>query len=316
MRGYIGVTDYDWFAFLRAIKPPIDEVNFWRPGSETQFKALQSGEPFFFRLKSPRNVIGGFAYFSYFSTVPTRIAWNEYGSANGAASYDEFRSKLLSLRARKQEEADFSIGCVLLTQSVFFEESDWVRLPSDYARSIQQGKTYDLAHGEGERMWLECLARSAKTELIPAAIADLPLVGGYGEPILFRPRLGQHSFRIAILDSYGRRCAVTNERTLPALEAAHIREYRDVPEHSISNGILLRADIHRLFDNGYVTVTPDHCFEVSKRIKEEFENGRDYYKLKGLQIRLPEKRIHHPAVDALRWHNENRYPGIVRAQIC
>lgn len=309
MRGYIGVTDYDWFTFLRAIEPPFDEVNFWRPGSETQFKALQSGEPFFFRLKSPRNVIGGFAYFSYFSLVPTRIAWNVYGPRNGAASYSEFRSKLLSLRARKEERSDFSIGCVLLTQPVFFEESNWVRLPSDYAPSIQQGKTYDLAQGEGERMWMECLARSARNEAIPGMVADRPLPGGYGEPTIVRPRLGQRSFRIAVLDCYGRRCAVTNERTLPALEAAHIREYRDVPEHSINNGILFRADIHRLFDTGYVTVTPDHHFEVSKRIKEEFENGRDYYKLKGSEIRLPEKLIHHPAVEALRWHNENRYLG-------
>ena len=58
---------------------------------------------------------------------------------------------------------------------------------------------------------------------------------------------------------------VTNERTIPALEAAHIRDYRDVQEHSINNGILFRAGIHKLFDTGYVTVTPDHHFEVSKR---------------------------------------------------
>jgi len=94
-------------------------------------------------------------------------------------------------------------------------------------------------------------------------IADAPLRGGFGTPSLVRPRLGQRSFRIAVLDSYDRKCAVTNERTLPVLEAAHIRDYRDVQEHTISNGILFRADIHKLFDTGYVTVTPDHHFEVS-----------------------------------------------------
>lgn len=79
--------------------------------------------------------------------------------------------------------------------------------------------------------------------------------GGFGEPALVRPRLGQRSFRIAVLDTYERRCAITSERTLPVLEAAHIRDYADVQQHSINNGILFRSDIHKLFDGGYVTVT-------------------------------------------------------------
>jgi hypothetical protein len=41
----------------------------------------------------------------------------------------------------------------------------------------------------------------------------------------------------------------------------------------VSNGLLLRSDIHRLFDKGYVTVTPDHHFEVSRRLKDDFETG-------------------------------------------
>lgn len=306
MHGYIGVTDYDWFTFLRAIEPPADEVNFWRPGSETSFKVLRSGEPFFFRLKSPRNVIGGYAHFSYFSKLPTRTAWEYYGERNGAASYGQFRAKLLSLRADKEEPSEFKIGCILLIGSVFFKDGDWVQLPSDYASSIQQGKSYDLASGEGERIWMECLVRGFDRREA-AMIGDLLLPGGYGEPRLIRPRLGQRSFRVAILDSYGRRCAVTNERALPALEAAHIREYSDTPEHSIPNGILLRADIHNLFDTGYVTVTPEYRFEVSRRIKEDFENGRDYYALNGIAIRLPAKPTDKPSLEALRWHNENRF---------
>ena len=102
---------------------------------------------------------------------------------------------------------------------------------------------------------------------------------------------------------------MTNEKTLPALEAAHIRDYRDVQEHSLNNGILLRADIHKLFDTGYVTVTPNFHFEVSRRIKEEFENGRDYYKLHGVPVRLPENPSERPLTDALSWHNEQRFLG-------
>lgn len=47
----------------------------------------------------------------------------------------------------------------------------------------------------------------------------------YGEPVLIKPRLGQASFRIAVTDIYKRRYAMTGQRTLPVLEAAHIRPY-------------------------------------------------------------------------------------------
>ena len=112
-----------------------------------------------------------------------------------------------------------------------------------------------------------------------------------------------------VRDTYERRCAITSERTLPVLEAAHIRDYADVQQHSINNSILFRADIHKLFDSGYVTVTPDYHFEVSKRIREEFENGRDYYKLHGTEIRLPSHVADRPMPELLKWHNEERYLG-------
>ncbi|CAN7543088.1 HNH endonuclease [Mesorhizobium caraganae] len=131
----------------------------------------------------------------------------------------------------------------------------------------------------------------------------------YGEPTLIRPRLGQGAFRLVVTDLYGRRCAITKERTLPALEAAHIRPYADGGEHSPSNGILMRRDIHSLFDQGYVTVTPEHRLEVSRRIREEFDNGRHYYELHGSQITLPASQAALPDVVALRWHNEGRYLG-------
>jgi putative restriction endonuclease len=316
MRGFIVNTDYDWFTFLRAINPPVDEVNFWKPGSESAFKALAPGEPLFFRLKSPRNSIGGYGFFTHYSTLPVSMAWEVYGPANGAPTFLDMRERLHRIRNRfdmgTDPKQDFWIGCILINQPVFFEERDWVRMPDDWASNIVQGKTYDLSAGEGQRIWMECLAHGdGRFDIGPSAssLGDRPLPGGYGALTLLRPRLGQRSFRVAVLDSYDRQCAVTSERTLPALEAAHIREYRDVEEHSITTGLLLRADLHKLFDKGYVTVTPQHVFEVSRRIKEEFENGRDYYKYHGSQIRLPSDPAKTPHVEALAWHNEQKYLG-------
>jgi putative restriction endonuclease len=325
MRGFVANTDYQWFTHLGAIEPPIDEVNFWKPGSGTNFGVLVPGEPLFFKLKAPYNAIAGFGYFAHFSRLPVSMVWQVYGEANGAGSYGEMRDRLVRIRTRfdrnTDPKQDFWIGCILVNEPVFFDESNWVRVPADFKGPTVQGKTYDLTIGEGQRIWMECLARAAPRfdtlatspvepqRLHGDHIADAPIASGYGSSVAVRPRLGQRSFRVAVLDSYGRRCAITNEKTLPVLEAAHIRDYHEFPVHSINNGILLRADIHKLFDAGYVTVTPEYQFEVSRRIKEEFENGRDYYALHGSRIRLPQDIADRPAVESLIWHNEQRYLG-------
>ena len=112
-----------------------------------------------------------------------------------------------------------------------------------------------------------------------------------------------------VTDAYNRRCAVSSERTLPVLEAAHIKPYSDLGEHKVTNGILLRQDIHTLFDKGYLTITPDLKIEVSRRIREEFENGRDYYKYTGQAMRPPQNWMDRPSQEYLTWHNEIVYRG-------
>jgi putative restriction endonuclease len=131
----------------------------------------------------------------------------------------------------------------------------------------------------------------------------------YGEPVLVKPRLGQGAFRVVVTDIYNRRCAVTSEKTLPALEAAHIRPYASGGGHDPHNGILLRRDIHSLFDLGYVTVTRDLHFEVSQRIRDEFENGREYYAMHGRQIAVPQRADFRPNLSVLEWHNQVRFLG-------
>jgi putative restriction endonuclease len=130
----------------------------------------------------------------------------------------------------------------------------------------------------------------------------------YGEPILIRPRLGQGAFRVEVTDAYSRRCSITGERTLPALEAAHIRPYAEDGPHEIRNGLLLRSDLHHLFDSGYLAITVDRRVEVSGRIREEFENGRDYYALHGRELKvLPKHEGDWPCREFLEWHQSNRF---------
>jgi len=71
----------------------------------------------------------------------------------------------------------------------------------------------------------------------------------------------------------------------------------------------MRRDLHALFDKGYMTISPSMNIEVSGKIKEEFENGRDYYHYHGSKLRVPANPINQPDLEYLKWHNINIYRG-------
>src|SRR5258708_14890913 len=97
MRFFVGVTDYDWYRFLTN-RPHTDEVNFWQPSGGVEFKALQTGAPFLFKLHSPRNFIVGGAFFAFWSPLPVSLAWEAFGEKNGVQSLDQMRSRLAKYR--------------------------------------------------------------------------------------------------------------------------------------------------------------------------------------------------------------------------
>jgi putative restriction endonuclease len=124
-----------------------------------------------------------------------------------------------------------------------------------------------------------------------------------------RPRYGQGLFSLAVRDAYDGSCAVTHEHSGPVLEAAHIRPYSWGGEHRVDNGLLLRRDLHRLYDRGYVTVTADYVFRVGERLREEFKNGRSYYGLTGSTIRVPAREVWRPDKELLDWHGQKIFKG-------
>lgn len=308
VEAFVGVTDQEWFALLAA-QPGLEEVNFWQPSGSRGFRALQPGEPFLFKLHAPNNFIVGGGFFAHATLLPVSLAWESFGIANGARTLMEMRTRVEKYRRAPENPVDdYTVGCILLEQPFFFSREEWIPVPSDWKPNIVQGRGYDLVEEPGKTLWLEVQARLAGRRVAE----ELPLIAEsvqFGAPAVVRPRLGQGSFRVIVTDAYQRRCSMTGEKTLPVLEAAHIRGVAVGGSHSVSNGLLLRADLHTLFDRGYVTVTPDCRVEVSRRIREEFSNGRAYYALHGHGIERPVRDEFAPAVSALQWHNENVFRG-------
>lgn len=305
MRAWVGITDKDWFRFLRQ-RPDLDEVNFWQPGGNRQFKILQPGEPFLFKLHSPHDSIVGGGFFTHSALLPINLAWDAFGEKNGTGSLEELRA---GIEKRRPDPAnpvkDYQIGCILLQFPFFFEEQDWIPAPSDWDRHIQQGKSYDLESGIGREIWEKVLAllRAGRARAGADAVQTAE-ARRYGTPYLASARLGQGSFRLLVLDQYQRRCAVTREPTLPVLHTALIRPNSKGGELRLDNGLLLRQDLHTLFDLGYVTVTPNYRFAVSPRIRQEYGNGSDYDELSDRPIFLPDDELLRPNRRFLEWHNQ------------
>ncbi|MDR2238051.1 MAG: HNH endonuclease [Chryseobacterium sp.] len=120
-------------------------------------------------------------------------------------------------------------------------------------------------------------------------------------------RRGQRKFREKLLEVYDNKCAITQCNIVEMLEAAHIYSFKGTETNKIPNGILLRSDIHTLFDLGLISIDPEnYMVQVSKRILHD-----EYYaKLHQTKISIPEKRDYHLNIDSLRYHYENVYENI------
>jgi putative restriction endonuclease len=319
MKFYAGVTDHEWFDYLRSLSG-IDEVNFWQPSPNSEFRALSKGDIFLFKLHRSgrtqnKDMIAGGGIFASFSSLPISLAWEAFENRNGAPTQSEMRRRLLRYRRIPDNpHEDFQVGCIILTQPFFFDESLWFPAP-DWSASIVRGKAkgYEFDREAGQFIWRN-LHNGWEHRHVFNLEEEADRVeeerARYGKETTIQPRLGQGAFRILVTDAYSRACAITEEHSLPALEAAHIRPFTEDGHHSVNNGLLLRSDFHRLFDRGYITITPEYRIEISQRLKVEFDNGRSYYPFHG-------KSLHHfpmdprdwPTKELLVWHNENIFKG-------
>jgi putative restriction endonuclease len=312
MRIFVGITDQDWFD-LHASRPYVEEVNFWRPSPTVTFKALQPGELILFKLHSPLNFIAGGGFFTRFLHLPLSLAWDSFGEGNGVRSVDEMRNRIARYRKITPRPGDNpNVGCIMLAEPFFWPRGLWIPSPPEFSLHNQVGMGFDAEEGAGRALWTavsERLLAKPPPQLETATATKAAFEsGGFGKPQIVYPRLGQGAFRVLVTEAYERRCAITGERTLPVLDTAHIMPYSVCQRHELSNGILMRSDLHRLFDGGYLTIDPkDRKVVVSRRIREEFENGKEYYRLEGQAIREPGDLTFRPLTENIEYHAYNRF---------
>jgi hypothetical protein len=109
-------------------------------------------------------------------------------------------------------------------------------------------------------------------------------------------RQGQPKFRRDLLVAYGRRCAISGCDVVHVLEAAHIIPYKGKHTNTVKNGLLLRADLHTLFDLGLLKIDPESFAIV---LAPQLANTAYEKELGGAVLRPPASPSQRPDRDAL-----------------
>jgi putative restriction endonuclease len=287
----ISPTDIDWFKYLRT-KGHNSEINFWTP-SPWNVSKLKTGDKLYFMLKSPIRKIGGFGQFLEYKNMTVNEAWNKYGFKNGCSSKQEFFSRLEKYNKSNKKTENVSventqIGCIVLSNAEYFDDNQFLDLENyeiDFSRYIVKIKYYN--------------EYDPLTETKTSVVNEFELVSYTTEKLkksrLVTERKGQGVFRAKLTEAYSNKCCISNEKTVELLEAAHIQSYLDENSNHVKNGLLLRVDFHKMFDNGLLYINDNYQVFISPQVKSEY-----YQSFNGKTIDLPEEVSLYPSKEALK----------------
>lgn len=290
----IAPTDFDWFDRVRT--GPLGKfVNFWTP-TPWQVKGFHEGDRLYFMLKAPVRKIGGYGSFVRYIEATANEAWQLYGVSNGVDSERELVAKISRFAEKRSKTFSFSdnpiIGCIELTDVVTFDDTHFIK-PEQYGLSFPR-QVVKLKYFQVADPIATYLDKSKEESPQFALVAGEPSK----KPAMRKDRKGQSKFRLDTLQSYGRRCCISGDGIEELLEAAHIQPYINEHSNHPQNGLCLRVDLHRLFDDGLITITEDMTVQVSAKLAKTTYEG-----LSGQKIRLPIDKNHFPSVTAIKHRN-------------
>lgn len=294
----ISPTDEEWFSLLKSYQY-LDRINFWTP-TPWNIKSLKSGDRLYFMLKAPIRKIGGYAEVVKYENMSINKAWDTFGLGNGVKGLEEFILRTTKYKGKRSNKENLDqnpvIGCIELKEAVFFEPNKYIT-PGDLGVSFPN-QVVKIKCFQGEFLNLG-------EETVDLPTSPFSLVGSRNENRKFREvnqRVGQESFRRAIFKAYDNSCAITGESCKDLLQAAHIQPYKDENSNHVQNGILLRIDLHRLFDTGLITIDTDYRIRFSSIFQ-----SNEYRKYEGKKICLPNHKQQYPSLQALEYNNKYKF---------
>lgn len=286
----ISPTDKNWFDYLKN-EGFNSKVNFWTP-TPWNIKNLKSGNKLYFMLKSPIRKIGGFGEFVEYKNMSALEAWNIFGYRNGRNSKDEFIQSIQKYIDKNSQKfggkpidlKTYEIGCIVLDNCEFWDEKNYIDISNhevEFAPQVVTIKYFDQYDSIKKSIEINTNFNIVNEKRIE-------------KKGITNVRIGQSEFKAKILRAYKNKCCISNETTPELLEAAHIQEYRNNYSNHIQNGLLLRVDIHRLYDNRLIYIDNEYKIHISNLVTSE--NYRQY---DGKIINLPNEITEYPSKEAL-----------------
>ena len=273
------ITNRDWFDYQKS-HGFIDRINFWTP-TRWRYKDLRPGVKMVFKLKGSGDFAGGYGIIQEYKYQSLEETWNEFGRRNG---FDNKTSFLEGL-CKTKSGISLKCGCIVLSDVVFWDKE--VKL-SDYnlefkTRGTQTGKTYTCSFPFSNldiQTETFSLVQSSEKKKRTQSVTD---------------RDGQGEFHAKISRTYHHKCCISGEEAPELLQAAHIQDYINKESNHVQNGLLLRIDLHKLFDNGLLYIDDHYVVHISPLVKSE-----DYRKYDGKILTLPKQKSDWPSLNALQ----------------
>ncbi len=278
----IAVTNRDWFDY-QCSHDFIDEINFWTP-SQNCPRRISPGDYFVFKLAGHGDYIGGYGTFVEYKYQSLDDAWNEFGRKNGADTKDEFVKILTSFDSNDGVHC----GSVVLKNVVFFDS-----FVNRLSAGIFEKPAQLFAYSERLFPFSAPLTTQNAFTLVKSTLTKKKTQSR-------TIRDGQAAFHTAVSKAYQSKCCVTGEITPELLQAAHIQDYINKDSHHIQNGLLLRVDIHKLFDSGLLYIDQKYQVHISPIVKSTV-----YKQYEGRTISLPKDKFEWPSLDALLFKEQS-----------
>ncbi len=281
----VAPTDQAWLEYQRTNNFN-DQINFWTP-SDWAIKALHPGDIIIFKLKGAGDLCGGYGTFLEYKYQSLNDTWDEFGRRNG---FDNKEAFLYGLGAYQlsNKSPKTHCGCIVLRDVIYFDTpvklSDYgivfkpqvVKFatyvePFPMGSSSDQGKFTLVSPGNKKKSKQQTTLRE-----------------------------GQSQFHTEISIAYHHRCCISGETTPELLQAAHIQDYINRESNHIQNGLLLRIDLHSLFDNGLLYIDENYIVHISPLISSD-----DYKKFDNKKIALPDNQYSWPSLEALAYKTKS-----------
>ncbi len=224
-------------------------------------------------------------------------AWETYGLGNGVDSQANLVAKIQAFAQKRSNDfvaaSNPLIGCIELEDPVMLDDDrcfDPESVGHPFPRQIVKLKYFH----EHDNLMLQLRERSITNafEMVTGAASR--------KPALRKDRKGQSAFRQRILRNYDHRCSVYGESVVELLEAAHIQPYINENSNHAQNGLCLRVDLHRLFDEGLLAISDELTLMVSSQLA-----GTSYEALEGKKLKLPADPAARPSTEALAFHRKS-----------